>query len=77
MPLYEGLGGDINSLQALLVLFLGNTDVYLTNLISSDYDVCGICSQFLVLRQPPRRLSENRESTAEKLNLAIFPPNFR
>ena len=30
---------------------------YLTNLISSDYDVYGICSQFLVLRQPPSYLA--------------------
>jgi len=29
---------------------------YLTNLISSNYDVYGICSQFLVLRQPPSLL---------------------
>jgi len=30
---------------------------YLTNSISSDYDVYGICSQFLVLGQAPRHPS--------------------
>jgi hypothetical protein len=29
------------------------------------------------LSQLPGRLSENREPTAEKLNLAAFPPYFR
>jgi len=37
---------------------------YLTISISSDYDIYGICSQFLVLGQAPRYLS--------KINLTKF-----
>ncbi len=37
---------------------------YLTNLISPDYDIYGICSQFLVLGQPPSYLYANKLSVS-------------
>jgi len=40
---------------------------YLTNLISSDYDVYGICSQFLVLGQPPSGTQRNFDSYKDSL----------